>query len=1005
MSLTVNNSARPCPASAHRLGVETRPRMSFGTQKGMSPAKTYTQTILSSIDFPNGQVKFNFSNNRLDLPGDERLDSVSIYQKNASGIVSSTPLKSFIFSYNYFSAGDIDNDYSTSNVGADANYKRLKLTQLTEKGYYNNSTVTIPPYVFSYFEGGSNNLPSKASFARDHWGYYNGKTSNISLIPNIIHVNSSDYITYLLGAQGPERDPDPNYTEAFTLSSIKYPTGGSTDFDYESNDFDEANSMINDHSLYQPLTLVARSETMVFDNDTKTLNVDTLDLSDEYINYDPVQDVSLYTHLQVAFRFTNTALCSTGSTGMLTFDIYDLNGNDLISKDYQYFNQCTGGNYNSCLICSSGTVSSYNTDLNLPPGKYLLKVHSDNSLTTLTDIHFTFNYYSTVAAPSNNQSQASQKYVYGGGLRIKRITTHDGVNPADDQVTKYVYHYFEDKDNDGTPEEYSYGRRMCKPRYNFFKWSDEHQIFTKATGSDALSYMAAHFMRNSDSNVPLNGSAGGAVVGYDHVTVLYGENGENGKSEYTYINEPDNVASYTINGGLPSLPPFTASLANTLNGSLIEENDYKNVSGDFRLVKSIRNTYSLESTKNASNENRVYGMEIRTPTLFEYKDGQYQGTGVLTSCMSYLVTYITLQSEWSHLDKTVEDNYNQDDPSRYLETVTNYNYDSNNHLPNKTVTTNSKNETITSTTTYPLDYTSVTGTDAFSLGIKELQNSHMYNSPVETYTSISNADGSSSRVIGATLSSFQSTKPYPSVVYKSVLSSPSTSFVPATTTSVSSTKDVSYQPLLDFDSYDGNGNILQQHKQNDLNLAYVWDYHSSFPVAEVSNSSVSDIAYTSFESDGKGNWTFSGAPSTAGGAITGTKAYLLSNGAVSISALTSARKYIISYWSKGSVSVSGGTQTNIITGKSLNGWTYHELTVSGTTTISISGAVYIDELRLYPSDAQMTTYTYDPLIGITSKGSVDGSIDFYDYDGLGQLQDIRDENGNIIKTFEYHYKQ
>lgn len=28
MSLTVNNSARPCPASAHRLGVETRPRMS-----------------------------------------------------------------------------------------------------------------------------------------------------------------------------------------------------------------------------------------------------------------------------------------------------------------------------------------------------------------------------------------------------------------------------------------------------------------------------------------------------------------------------------------------------------------------------------------------------------------------------------------------------------------------------------------------------------------------------------------------------------------------------------------------------------------------------------------------------------------------------------------------------------------------------------------------------------------------------------------------------------------
>jgi hypothetical protein len=63
-----------------------------------------------------------------------------------------------------------------ANLGADANYKRLKLTQLKETGYYNNSVQAQSPYIFSYFEGGTNDLPSKASLARDHWGYYNGRS-------------------------------------------------------------------------------------------------------------------------------------------------------------------------------------------------------------------------------------------------------------------------------------------------------------------------------------------------------------------------------------------------------------------------------------------------------------------------------------------------------------------------------------------------------------------------------------------------------------------------------------------------------------------------------------------------------------------------------------------------------------------------------------------------------------------------------------------------------------
>jgi hypothetical protein len=44
--------------------------------------------------------------------------------------------------------------------------------------------------------------------------------------------------------------------QAFSLSSIKYPTGGSTELQYEANDFDEVQSQVNDASYFEKLTLL-----------------------------------------------------------------------------------------------------------------------------------------------------------------------------------------------------------------------------------------------------------------------------------------------------------------------------------------------------------------------------------------------------------------------------------------------------------------------------------------------------------------------------------------------------------------------------------------------------------------------------------------------------------------------------------------------------------------------------------------------------------------------------
>ncbi len=117
----------------------------------------------------------------------------------------------------------------------------------------------------------------------------------------------------------------------------------------------------------------------------------------------------------------------------------------------------------------------------------------------------------------------------------------------------------------------------------------------------------------------------------------------------------------------------------------------------------------------------------------------------------------------------------------------------------------------------------------------------------------------------------------------------------------------------------------------------------------------------------------------------------------------SANSYIISYWTKPGASISvSGTQSTT-QGPSRNGWQYWEKIISGVTSVSISGSGNIDEVRLYPRNSQMISYTYDPLIGLSSMCDVNNSIVYYEYDNFNRLKNIRDYNGNIIQNYCYNY--
>jgi YD repeat-containing protein len=96
-----------------------------------------------------------------------------------------------------------------------------------------------------------------------------------------------------------------------------------------------------------------------------------------------------------------------------------------------------------------------------------------------------------------------------------------------------------------------------------------------------------------------------------------------------------------------------------------------------------------------------------------------------------------------------------------------------------------------------------------------------------------------------------------------------------------------------------------------------------------------------------------------------------------------SRQYLIQWWN-----LSGGQ------------WVFNQMPY--TANMMLSGPV--DDVRVFPSDALMTTYTYSPMLGRTSETDPAGRTKKYVYDGLGRLQQIIDQDGNILKQNDYEYQ-
>jgi len=61
-------------------------------------------------------------------------------------------------------------------------------------------------------------------------------------------------------------------------------------------------------------------------------------------------------------------------------------------------------------------------------------------------------------------------------------------------------------------------------------------------------------------------------------------------------------------------------------------------------------------------------------------------------------------------------------------------------------------------------------------------------------------------------------------------------------------------------------------------------------------------------------------------------------------------------------------------------------------------------LRNSHPNAMITTYTYIPLVGISTITDPKGDRQTFQYDSFGRLLNVKDKDGNTLSENEYHYK-
>ncbi|HWW39811.1 hypothetical protein [Pedobacter sp.] len=188
--------------------------------------QTRTQTgILSAILANNIRVEFGIARDRQDRRK-IRYTGVKVVD-----ILSSNTIKEVKLNHSYF-LGDLESP-NPNNARLRLDKVQIYDAKSSNPQDYNLSynSLQLPNYFTTYDKtNGIMSVLNIPNYAKDYLGYFNGKYTNGSLVPNSLQLPTS-----LSGIPVGDRSTDAYYMQACMLTEIKYPTGGKTKFEYEPN--------------------------------------------------------------------------------------------------------------------------------------------------------------------------------------------------------------------------------------------------------------------------------------------------------------------------------------------------------------------------------------------------------------------------------------------------------------------------------------------------------------------------------------------------------------------------------------------------------------------------------------------------------------------------------------------------------------------------------------------------------------------------------------------------
>ena len=945
----------------------------FGSSFGAA-SSLVTSVWLTGITTPTTSVEFvsDFLRNDVDTDAGDRPARrlVGVLSRD----VQSQQIKTrYDLRYSYFNDGN-----------SDAKTKRLRLDQVQQVGK--------PPYVFTYNTAVA--MPSRESFARDHWGYYNGKTANDqapiqTLLPRLPAV----YSAYRSpagrsGNDGANRTPDSTFAKAGALRRVRYPTGGWTQFTYEPNTVlvpcDYATATANQFGG----VMLAGQSIESYGADVNGGSFIMTPWEQRYANAHNTVTVNIDGQLPPGGRMA-----------------YNVNATEIHARrwftvnDIRYGGSLTGQKdaRGHCLPLEGG-VNTYLYQLD-PDSLYLIRLCrvtydvvststtsncimriNKASADSLRGARFRPGYYYVVAEVNSNNPTVRASIAFDlafdvvpnpigpscrlplqvGGIRLQKMVDRAGTG---DTITK-TYRYRQSLSAGGA----SSGELFFQPEYAY--WRPCGEIVVSAADVGKTNWLDAGFH-----------------VGYSRVEVET-EGRQGGTTIYYYANDRNHGTNCR------SLVTKVEELNQT--GALVKQTtniyDYERIASSpgFRLTKE----YTMEGVLGGSSS--APGVPIVMASYYWFANRSYT-------------------SYWPKLALTTEQVFSSGATARSRQDTTAYSYlafgPGQTTQPTRVVKYLDRRRKLITRTQYAGQYidAALPGS-APAVGLTGLVQRNMVSVPVEHQTWL--RTGVDSVVLSGDVTHFANLRPARIFALAPSVPIPAASFLPSKIQVGVFQQDARYIERVAFPLYSALGSLLQQRVAQAPPSSYLWGHAESKLIAEAQNASYSQIAFTSFEPDANGSWLYE-EDRVVNAAFTGSKGYQLDGttvGALQRPGLP-AGEYELVLWAHGTnvpqlTGIPSKPFELLATAGPWHQYRYR-LSAAATATLQLNAApnqlIWIDEVRLAPVGTRLTSYTYDPLVGMTSQTDPSGRTTTYEYDAVGRLVRTRDELGRILSQQQYHY--